>query len=83
MVEGVPRSLKPSDAIGTTFKDFQQRAKTMKVIYTKEEVQKIMHEHYVRTHSYIDDKRPITGMTMTPQRITIELGPVPEDKDDD
>lgn len=51
----------------------------MKIIYTKAEIQEVMQKHFYNSHGVSDDKRPIVEMTMSPQQIIIELGPVPED----
>ena len=51
----------------------------MRIIYTKEEVQKVMRKHYKDTHYGTDADRPIVEMTMSPSQIHIEIGypPIP------
>lgn len=51
----------------------------MRIIYTKEEVQKVMQEHFKTTHFGRDANRRIVEMTMSPGQVHIELGDEPED----
>lgn len=53
----------------------------MEIIYTKAEIHDVMQYHFERTHIGPTDKLRIENMTLSPNQVTIELGPEPADED--
>lgn len=53
----------------------------MKIIYTKEEIYDVMQRHFCNTHYSTGSRALIENMVMSPDQITIELGPEPPEEE--